>query len=890
MKTLLALTLSLSFALPAAARQAVKGLSQEAATARASWVSKVHYDLQFALSAEDKHFTGVSTLNFTLKNLVRPLTIDFNGGDVRKVEVNGKDIAIDYNDMFITIPVETLKNGRNKVVVAFAHPYSDSGAGLYRFKDPADNRTYLYSDFEPYDANRLFPCFDQPDLKATYAVDVIAPQAWKVITSNHASKVTQAAPGKRRWIFPKSEKFSTYIFSLHAGPYVEWTDTYKGMPLGLYARHSMAQYVDVEEWMTVTKQGFGYFNKYFAYKYPFHKYDQLIVPDFNAGAMENVGAVTFSERYIPRSKSTLKQRLDRADVILHEMAHMWFGNLTTMKWWDDLWLNESFASLMSVMALSQATEFKDGWLDFYQGYKQWAYWEDQLVTTHPIEAKVPNTAQAFANFDGITYGKGASSLKQVAYYLGATQFRNGTRRYFKNHAFSNATRKDFVGALAKASGKNLNAWTKEWLQRAGLNTLSADYACSNGKISRFSLKQEAPSELPTLRSHRTAIGLFYEKDGKVQATRVAENVAYRGATTQVKKLLGAKCPLMVFPNYDDHDYVKVRLDERTLNAAKEKLSSVTRELDRAMLWMTMWEMVQHADFPVSEYAELVQKHLPAEKNLQIQTKIAQTVYGRRLHSAAILSYLGGVDPVLKEHQLMMRKNFSTFFAKLRDAAAPGSDAQKLWFDSWVRVAFAKNDADQLESALRGKTRFKGLELDQDRRWALIKQMSRAGHKRAAKYIKNESKRDKSRRGQTSAIGATVLSPMAKSKQLWLNEIGNIDTKKSLAELRAAMDNIFPPEQDIARRAWSAQYLNKLPAFAKKRAPEFLGPFAQKMVPAGCRDEDSQDLEKFVRNNATLDPVALKKVRVALQENVRCVKVRRLELKHLAGSGNSHKGG
>ncbi|TPW20554.1 MAG: aminopeptidase N, partial [Elusimicrobia bacterium] len=410
---------ALLLAVPARAeRPAVKGLSREEAAARAARVSDAAYRLQFVVGFDEKEFTGVTDISFNLKGAPAPLTVDFGEGLPRKVTANGADTAFDYNGHFLTLPPSALRKGANTVRIEYSHPYSATGSGLYRFKDPADGLVYLYSDFEPFDANLMFPCFDQPDIKAGYAVEVTAPEDWLVVSAARPERVLPAGPGARRWVFPMTKPFSTYVFSLHAGPYMEWRDDFQGLPLGLYARRSLARFVDAEEWFTVTKQGMGFFNRYFDFPYPFGKYDQVLVPDFNSGAMENVGAVTFSERNAPRSRPTPAERLDRADVILHEMAHMWFGDLVTMAWWDDLWLNESFASYMSAVAVDAATEFRDAWLDFNLGTKQWAYWEDQLVTTHPIEAVVPDTEVAFANFDGITYGKGASTLKQLAVLLG----------------------------------------------------------------------------------------------------------------------------------------------------------------------------------------------------------------------------------------------------------------------------------------------------------------------------------------------------------------------------------------------------------------------------------------------------------------------------------------
>src|SRR6185312_5421090 len=397
-------------------------------------------------------------------------------GALSSFKVNGATAAPVSSGDFFALPKDALRAGENVVEVSFTHPYSVDGSGLYRFQDPEDERVYLYSNFEPYAAHRLFPCFDQPDLKATYALSVDAPAAWTVVSTSRERGIE--ASGRRRvWTFEKTPRLSTYVFSVHAGPYHVWTSTAGAIPLRLFARESLARYVDADEWLDVTRRGLDFYGQYFDLPYPFRKYDQLIVPDFNEGAMENVGAVTFGERYVSRSTQTLDEREEAADTILHEMAHMWFGDLVTMKWWDGLWLNESFATYMAALSRARATRYTRAWQTFFGDMKEWAYREDQRETTHPIEAVVPDTGEAFANFDGITYGKGASVLKQLAFLLGENEFRDGVRRYLKDHAYGNTEESDFFGAMTRASGQDLSAWRKDWLDAAGVNTVRADYAC-----------------------------------------------------------------------------------------------------------------------------------------------------------------------------------------------------------------------------------------------------------------------------------------------------------------------------------------------------------------------------------------------------------------------------
>jgi aminopeptidase N len=886
MRRLLTSGLLLALSIPSfAGRKAEKGLSRPDAQARAKRVSNVRYLLSVDLDGEATEYTGAVTAAFDLSGASEDLTVDFEGGTVLSVSLNGRKVKPAYNGLFVVLPARSLREGANEVTIAYSHPYSNTGAGLYRFKDPEDGRHYLYTDFEPYDANRLFPCFDQPDIKARYRSIVTAPEDWIVVSSTLETEVMPLGNGRSAWTFPESKPFSTYIFALHAGDYRVWKQNHRGTLLRLMARRSFAKYVDAEDWFNVTKKGFDFFNEYFDYDYPFGKYDQLVVPDFNSGAMENTAAVTFSERYIQRGKSTWNQQRDRADVILHEMAHMWFGNLVTMKWWDDLWLNESFASYMSAVAVHDATRFKDAWEDFLLGYKQWAYWEDQLVTTHPIEAEVPNTAQAFANFDGITYGKGASSLKQVAHLIGEEGFKKGVRLYFKRHAYGNTIRKDFIDALAEGSGKSLDAWTDQWLKTAGVNTLSTAFTCANGKVANVALEQGVQDGYPTLRRHKTRLSLYNLKRKKLVLASGAD-AEYSTARTGLSDFDGQPCPDLVYPNSGDHDYVKVRLDDVSLRTAKRSLKTVKEPLDRAGLWMTLWDMVVDAELPVQEYVDIVLANLDAEAaesgSLQTLKKVLQTLHGRRMNSTSVLQYLAGESDAAKKRRFAVVERLENFLWKRLSRQKKESGRQMLLFDSYARTAQTPKGLARLEAVLDGKEKLKGWTVDQDRRWDLVHRLSRYGAAGAARRISDEQSRDGSRRGQTNAIGAAVVADDWNAKKAWLDRIVDPGTKRSLAELKAAMYNAFPYDQPEHRRRFAKTYFEKLPALAETRPHEFLGAFADKLVPASCRGVDGAAIAEFLAEHPSLDAVAKKEILVAKQENERCVRVRALAERSASG--------
>jgi aminopeptidase N len=866
------------------ARTNQTGLSEVEAQKRANLISEVHYDLDFSIIPAKDYFYGTSMISFDLKSVPDELTVDFDGGKVQAVMAEGKKLTYDYNDKFITLK-SGLKKGANKLSIIFEHPYSKDGSGLYRFNDPEDKETYLYTDFEPYDANKLFPHFDQPDLKATYTVAATVPKHWVVITS---TRETSQSPSKMKdfsdWVFPKSKKFSSYIFSFHAGPYKIWEDKEAKIPSRLLVRQSMAKYVDPQEWFTPTRQGFEFFAKYFDYAYPFVKYDQIIVPDFNSGAMENVAAVTFSERYVSRGAESRDDRERRASVILHEMAHMWFGNLVTMKWWDDLWLNESFATYMAAKAMYEATEFEESWRSFYDSMKQWAYWEDQLVTTHPILTPVPSTEQAFANFDGITYGKGASVLKQIDYVLGEAAFKKGVQNYFKKHAFSNATLSDFVGSLGKAHGKPLTQWSTEWLEKESLNSIRVEYSCQGGKIAKFQLIQSAPEQYPTLRQHKTEIGLIYKgKDGSYEVGKTLPVLYSKDLTPLTSSFKGDNCPDGVYPNYRDNDYVKVQLDGKSEKLALSGISKIKDPMLRSMFWQAMWDMVRDGKMVASKYFTLLEKNMDKEDDVKIVKSILSKAVGKYHTSSGVVHYYPHkTNADLKVVQTAEGKLEALIWKGLEEAE-PGSNLQKEYFHYAVRSTTSEAKQKKLLAMLTGKEKFKDLEIDQDKRWHIIKQLSLLGAKGINALAKQEKGKDGSSMGQQAFIASEVLRPEKNLKLKWYKAITMEKPTLSLAEMKQVMYNSFPPSQIQITKQVSGAFFKDLDRLLKTADSGFLRSFARGLAPSFCDSESEQNLKKYLKSRPNLNPSVMKTLRVEMQENQRCQRARKL----MATNGTSH---
>ena len=597
-------------------------LTRSEAIERAALVTVEGYRIELDLTVGDKEFRSRTTVEFEALPGADSY-IDLAADRVHRAVLNGHDIDTSGYDESTGIPLAGLAH-HNVLVVEADCRYSNTGEGLHRFVDPVDEHVYLYSQFETADAKRMFACFDQPDLKATFDITVTAPGHWEVI-SNGAPVAVQQRGDHKVHTFATTPRMSTYLVALVAGPYARWDDVYSDeygeIPLGLFCRASLAPYMDHERLFTETKQGFGFYHCNFGVPYAFGKYDQLFVPEFNAGAMENAGAVTFLEDYVFRSKVTRYSYERRAETVLHEMAHMWFGDLVTMRWWDDLWLYESFATFASVLCQADATEYSEAWTTFANVEKSWAYRQDQLPSTHPVAADIPDLHAVEVNFDGITYAKGASVLKQLVAYVGLEQFLAGLRDYFTAHAFGNATFDDLLGALERASGRDLSDWGRQWLKTTGLNSLRAEFDVDDeGRFTRFAVRQGgARPGAGETRVHRLAIGIY---DGSERLVRVhREEIDVAGEVTEVPALLGVPRGKLVLVNDDDLTYCSMRLDPESLDVALERIADIADPLPRTLVWSAAWEMTRDAEFKARDFVALVMRGVHGETEVGVAQRL-----------------------------------------------------------------------------------------------------------------------------------------------------------------------------------------------------------------------------------------------------------------------------
>jgi len=845
-------------------------LTWKEAQERKARVSDVQYLVSVKLNEPDPHFTGTSEIRFNLKDPNKPLRLDFYEGKVASLKVNGQDIGPKAKRMYwIDLPGSALKEGANVVQIEYTQNYSRQGQGLHKFTDPETKEVFLYTQFQTFDANRFMPAFDQPDLRAVLTMNVEAPAKWEVITATRESKVTPAEGGRKLWAFPPTDPIATYLFSLHAGPYKVYRDQFEDIPLRLYVRPSMAKHLRHKEWFTYTKQGLKFFNSYFGMKYPFKKYDQLVVPEFNAGAMENVGAVTFNERYLWRSQPTREELRGLASVIMHEMAHMWFGDIVTMTWWNDLWLNESFATFLATLALSEATEFKEAWQDFFSDDKNWAYWEDGLITTHPIETPVPSVKVAFANFDGITYGKGAAVLKQLRAYMTPAAFQKGIQNFIKTHAWKNAELKDFIAALQTQTDRDLNLWAERWLRQSGTDKITAQWNCTGEQLEKIELLV-TPTPGAAFRPQTVNVALFQSEKGELKSTQ-----SMRVDLTKEQETITGPwpCPAFVYPNYQDEGYIAISLDSKSLEFARKNLNRINDNLLRTMVWEDLWKMVRNTEMSLKDYVQIVNTHFPKEIDPIITSQVVRTISGQGREFATILNYWPQTDERMSRERMIFIGAMEDEYLRRFKAAKAGTDNQRRWFDNYVGIARTPKALDQMAKWGSMKNVAPGMPLDVDRQWDLVRKLARYQHPQAMALLAEMKKKDASDRGQRQALSAEAIQPDLKVKEKWVNILQQPKPTVSFAEARSVMRALFPVDQrDLAKR-FENDFYEYLKKNGNSEDDTFVKGVAQSLVPLSCAKEESGRLRDFLKNPDRFTPSVAKALKVSLDEDERCQRIR-----------------
>ncbi|TBN57100.1 aminopeptidase N [Glaciihabitans arcticus] len=729
-----------------------ENLTRVEAQERAALVDVQSYEIDLDLTTGPEIFRSSTTVRFTAKAGASTF-IDALTRTVHSVTLNGTALDAASVSDGVRIQLDDLAEENVLEVVADAE-YTNSGEGLHRFVDPVDNEVYLYTQFEVPDSRRVFAVFEQPDLKATFQFTVTAPAAWEVV-SNQTTPEPVVNGENGTWTFAPTPILSSYVTALIMGPYAVVRDQLTSsdgrvIPLGLFARKSLSQFLDSDYIFEKTRQGFEYYEAKFDYAYPFEKYDQLFVPEFNAGAMENAGAITFTETYVFRSKVTDAIKERRVVTILHELAHMWFGDLVTMKWWNDLWLNESFAEWASTIATAEATEWTEAWTTFQAMEKSWAYRQDQLPSTHPVVATINDLEDVQVNFDGITYAKGGSVLKQLVAWVGIDAFFAGVAAYFKKHAYGNTELSDLLRELEITSGRQLGEWSKLWLETAGVNTLRPEIVTTpDGTIKSFDVVQTAAVDYPTIRPHRLAIGFYALEDGQlVRKHRVEIDVD--GESTAVNELIGLEKPALVLINDDDLAYAKVRLDEESLAVAIEHLKDIENPLARAIVWGSVWDSTRDAETKPADYVRLVLGNIATEtESTTIRTTLTQLGTVARAY----------VDPA--ERAATIEHVGDSLWA-LAQGAEAGSDAQFQFVKFFANLASTPAHVEALQGLLNGSSALEGLEIDTDLSWELLEGLVLNGAAGSAE-IDAALAKDNTANGAQAAARARATAPTEEAK-------------------------------------------------------------------------------------------------------------------------------
>ena len=808
-------------------------LTRDEAARRAALVTVRGYDLDIDLTAGPETFRVKTRIRFDCREPGGSTFIEHVVPRVHSIALNGIDLDVERALRDGRIALDGL-GGENEVIVEADAAYSPSLEGLQRSVDPEDGEVYVFGQAFLDFGQRIFACFDQPDLKAPFSVSMTAPSGWTVLSNGPGRQVE---PG--RWIFATTPPLPTYLFALGAGPWHSVTTEHDGIPLGLWCRRSLSRFLDAEELFDITSRGIDYYTRLFGAPFPFAKYDQLFMPE-TSGAMENAGLVTYAEAFIFRSPVTDGRRRQRAYVFVHELAHMWFGDLVTMRWWEDLWLNESFATYLGYRTLTDATRHRAAWTDFALGGKAWGYRQDEMPTTHPVSADVPDTAAARLNFDGISYSKGAAVIKQLAAWVGGDSFESGLRRYIAEHAYGTTSLGDLLGAMEAASGRSLGSWAAEWLQTAGIATLRPHLEIgADGRYTAAAVVQTAPADQPTLRSQRIAIGLF-EREGERLVRQDRLELDIEGARTAIPALVGRPAPHLLLLNDEDLTWAKVRLDERSLASVQGgAIPRIDEPLARALLWMTVLDMTRDAELSVADCLRVVLDGVAGEPDTGI---------------AALILY-GALDAVDRfgrpAHRASRRVAFSARAGELLAAAPAGSDAQLLFARAFIDSATANGDLERLQAWLRSDAIPEGLVLGPDQRWAAVERLAVMDRIGSAE-IDAEAERDATTAGAESAATARAGLPTPPAKEAAWRELVAAGGP-TLGIRRAIAQGFWRPEHVDLTRSYLDRYLTDIGALLRGPSPELARSIADDAFPDTLVEEATVARVDRVLDQSDLDP-------------------------------------
>ena len=798
-------------------------LTESEAQARAALLSNLSYEVSLVLSddPEAETFQSATTVVFDVAREGSETFINIAARSIDECTLNGKRLTQaqhGFNGKVVWL--RGLRAGSNRLSVTAQCEYQHTGVGLHRLRDPVDDEVYVYTHFEPFEAHKVLACFDQPDLKAGVTMSVTAPTAWRVCGNGRVLR-TEPSGTVKTWHFKTTPPLPPYLIAVVAGKYHTVQRRHRNIPMALWCRESLASWIDAQadEIFEITAAGLDFFEKYFGFTYPFDEYNQLFVPEFNVGAMENPGCVTVNEKLIHRGQASEAQLQKRAETILHEMAHVHgFGDVTTMRWWGDLWLKETFATYMAFLAMEKSTRFTNAWVDFANSFKSIAARQDQLVTTHRIADQVPDTVSVRQNFDGITYYKGASVMRQLVAWVGDDAFMRGVQDYFERYRWGNTDLQEFLDCLRHASGRDLTRWAKDWLQTTGLNTFHTHLSEKNGRYATFAVEQTAIPEHPTLRAHRAGIGL-YDRDAKgVLRLRRRVETDLTGAITPITELVGERVCDLVLLNDGDLTFAKLRFDPRSLETLKADLSNVADPLARALCWAAVWDLTRDGEMPAREFVELVARHAPGEKDSLLVERVTS-------QARSAIDLYG--DPA----------NRNTALERLHQVAAAQVNSQALAADLrliWARilVATAASDASlaRVAAMLDGGERIAGIELDTDLRWLILGQLSEEGKADAA-LIRATMAADPSDIGRRRATACLAARPTAAAKEEAWRRVADVSAPMPAAWKGATDGELSVASMSAILRGFNIGSVGVGGMMAHGPNPELLRPYIQRYVDA-----------------------------------------------------------
>ena len=790
-------------------------LTRLEAAARSVLIDVTGYRVELDLARGDTTFESVSTVRFGCAEAGASTFLDVKPKQLHRVTLNGTEIDLTgFGGERITL---TPLAGENEVVVCATMSYSNDGQGLHRAVDSADGKHYVYGHSFLDAAPRVYGCFDQPDLKAPYDVSVTSPPDWVVLGNGAATQ-----SGEGHWVLATTKPLSTYFFTVCAGPYVSVTAVHDGIPLGLHARASLRGPLErqAEQMLTITAQSFDYYHSLFGIRYPFGEYHQVFVPEFNAGAMENPGCVTLRDQYVFRGAMTHDEVLTRASTISHEMAHMWFGDLVTMKWWDDLWLNESFAEYMSHRTLSEATEFTDAWVDSSMSRKPWGYAAERMPSTHPVAGSpAPDAQSALQNFDGISYAKGAATLRQLIAYIGDAAFLSGVGEYLRRHAYGNAELADFLGAMERASGKDLQGWADAWLRTAGLDAISVETSPDQGTIRSATIRRTSPAAYPASRPHSIDVAGF---SGGTEVFRVLTTVDRD--ETALPELVGRPNARMLIPNATDLTWATIKLDPATLAAAPSELPALPQTEARAVVWTALIDGVALAEIDPRHLLTVLATSWAGESNQSIINRVGLLMTLRIIPAFIPAGEQDGAHAVI-----------ATSAATMLAGAEPGSSRALV---GARYVATSSADLDLLRRWAAGEGLPEGLQGDSDFRWVVLGNLARRGAVGEA-GLDSALDQDRTMAGNLKWLQTKASAPGAQAKA-WAWEQLTGERGRSNYELNALAAGFWHAMDQDVLRPYVARYFSDVPAMAGRVGEDALARVAALAYPASMVEAATAD--------------------------------------------------